>query len=297
MLNWYNMYEIYENGGLNLNKAKYKIILLYFLIIVANIIILSFSISLYYKQTKSEEVFNYYINENILNEPDTLYVTIKNTNDEKDKIDKEILEENYQTGIEDYYIKVNYEAQTVTIYAKDENGYYTNPIKAIICSTGTDTPQKGIYQITDFKKEWLTLYGGVYGQYCTQIVGNILFHSVPYFENENPASLEYLEYDKLGQPASLGCVRLKTEDAKWIFDNCKSGTMVEFYASENPGPLGKPKVKKISNYEELRNWDPTDEKDENPWKLYLEQERKKTENLKQVVTTIKQLTSYMKINN
>lgn len=295
MLNWYNMYEVYENGGLNLNKAKYKIILLFFVIIVANIMILSFCISLYYKQTKSEEIFNYYIKENMLNEPDTLYVTMKNTDDEKDETGKEILKEDYQTGTEDYYIKVNYEAQTVTIYAKDEDGYYSNPIKAMICSTGTDTPKGGIYKITNFKKEWLALYGGVYGQYCTQIVGNILFHSVPYFENENPASLEYLEYDKLGQPASLGCVRLKVEDAKWIFDNCKSGTIVEFYASENPGPLEKPKAEKISNYEELRNWDPTDEKEENPWKPYLEEERRKTENLKQVVTTIKQVASYMKI--
>ena len=92
----------------------------------------------------------------------------------------------------------------------------------MICSTGIDTPKEGIYEITSYKKEWLALQGNVYGKYCTQIVGDILFHSVPYMENYNSASLEYWEYDKLGQDVSLGCVRLKVEDAKWIFDNCES---------------------------------------------------------------------------
>lgn len=34
-----------------------------------------------------------------------------------------------------YYIKVNYGAQVVTIYKQDENGEYTIPYKAMVCST------------------------------------------------------------------------------------------------------------------------------------------------------------------
>ena len=50
-----------------------------------------------------------------------------------------------------------------------------------------------------------------------------------------------LEYNKLGSPASLGCVRLTTADAKWIYDNCKAGTKTLIYDNtETPGPLGKP---------------------------------------------------------
>lgn len=64
----------------------------------------------------------------------------------------------------------------------------------------------------------------------------------------------------------MGCVRLTVEDAKWIYDNCKSGTTVEFYSSEDPGPLGKPETQKISDNEELRGWDPTDPADDNPWR-------------------------------
>lgn len=191
---------------------------------------------------------------------------------------EENLEEIYPTGTTKYYIKVNCKSQTVNVYEKDENNKYSKPVKVMLCSTGVETPKTGVYKITSFKQEWLGLQGNVYGQYCTQIVGNILFHSVPYIEKNNPSSLEYWEYDKLGEEASLGCIRLTVESAKWIFDNCETGTQVEFYSSEDPGHLGKPETQKISDYsEELKNWDPTDEKQENPWIIYKKKVKEQEE--------------------
>ena len=107
--------------------------------------------------------------------------------------------------------------------------------------------------------------GNVYGQYGTRIINSILFHSVPY-EEQKKDTLEWWEYDKLGEKASAGCVRLTVEDAKWIYENCTPGTPVEFYKDENPGPLGKPKAQKIGQNENYRNWDPTDDDTQNPWK-------------------------------
>lgn len=191
---------------------------------------------------------------------------------------EENLEEIYPTGTTKYYIKVNCKSQTVNVYEKDENNKYSKPVKVMLCSTGVETPKTGVYKITSFKQEWLGLQGNVYGQYCTQIVGNILFHSVPYIEKNNPSSLEYWEYDKLGEEASLGCIRLTVESAKWIFDNCETGTQVEFYSSEDSGPFGKPETQKISDYsEELKNWDPTDEKQENPWIIYKKKVKEQEE--------------------
>ena len=46
-----------------------------------------------------------------------------------------------------YYIKVNYTANVVTIYGKDDSGNCTKPIKAMICSTGSATPKSGVYSI------------------------------------------------------------------------------------------------------------------------------------------------------
>ena len=193
--------------------------------------------------------------------------------EEKDNKKEEKKTDNTSTS--KYYIKVNYKAQVVTVYTKDEKGKYTKPVKAMVCSTGTYTPTSGVYK-TPHRYRWLRMVGGVYSQYCTQIVGDILFHSVPYLERGNHASLEYWAYDKLGTKASLGCVRLTCKDAKWIYDNCKLGTQVEFYASSNPGPLGKPSARKISNAPAyVRGWDPTDPASGNPWKKYLEEQENK----------------------
>lgn len=198
--------------------------------------------------------------QNIVNE-------IENTVDtqQEEKEEKKPTTPNKSSG-PTYYIKVNYGAQVVNIYKKDKDGNYTVPVKAMVCSTGTATPTSGVYSIPR-RWKWLRLQGYVWGHYTTQITGNILFHSVPYLREGENDSLEYWEYDKLGTPASAGCIRLQVKDAKWIYDNCAKGTKVEFYSSPNPGPLGKPSAKKISNSgEELRNWDPTDPASNNPWK-------------------------------
>lgn len=186
-----------------------------------------------------------------------------------------------QTSKKPYYIKVNYGAQVVTIYGLDEEGNYTKPVKAMVCSTGEYTPTSGVYKIPT-RWKWLRLQGYVWGHYSTQITGNILFHSVPYLRKGDPASLEYWEYDKLGTYASAGCVRLTVADAKWIYNNCANGTYVEFYSSSNPGPLGKPTAKKISNMpDELRNWDPTDSNPNNPWHTYKEEQDQSKEQVNQ----------------
>lgn len=196
--------------------------------------------------------------------------------DSKD-IDKTNNKNNNTNSSLPYYIKVNYGAQVVTIYTQDENGEYTVPYKAMVCSTGVATPTSGVYSIPA-RWEWLGLQGDVYGHYSTQIKGNILFHSVPYLRGDK-SSLEYWEYDKLGTYASAGCIRLTVADAKWIFYNCARGTKVEFYSSSNPGPLGKPSARKISSYPDyLRNWDPTDPDSSNPWHTYKNEDNKKENN-------------------
>ncbi|MCR5230664.1 MAG: L,D-transpeptidase family protein [Solobacterium sp.] len=163
-----------------------------------------------------------------------------------------------------FYIRVNRAANTVTVYDRNEDGTAGDPLKVMVCSTGDATPL-GSYP-TFAKYEWRALFGGVFGQYATAITGNILFHSVPYF-SMNKGDLEYLEYNKLGTAASMGCVRLSVTDAKWIYENCVLGTTVEFYDDEdNPGPLGKPVPIEIDVSSSSRGWDPTDPDPANPWK-------------------------------
>lgn len=143
-------------------------------------------------------------------------------------------------------IKVNKQMNCITIYKGNV------AIKAIVCSTGYATPV-GTFDLKS-KWRWKELIHDVYGQYSCHITGQILFHSVPY-DDPNIYKLLTSEYNKLGQTASAGCIRLTTADAKWIYDNCPTGTKVVIYNSEDPGPLGKPTAQKLPYGQ---TWDPTD---------------------------------------
>ena len=161
-----------------------------------------------------------------------------------------------------YYVRVNKKACVVTVYALDENGYYTVPLKSMICSPGQSTPI-GTFN-TKVKYRWRTLVGNVQGQYSTRIVDSFLFHSVPYYTtNENTLKGEQFNY--LGEAKSLGCIRLLVEDAKWIYDNCPLGTIVQIYENDIPGPFGKPTTIKIPTSGIFSCWDPTDPNQNNPW--------------------------------
>ena len=163
-----------------------------------------------------------------------------------------------------YYIKINRQQNVITVYEKNDNGEYTEPVRAILCSTGLyNATPKGVFHLSN-KYIWRELNGGVYGQYASRITGGVLFHSVPY-ASKNKSTLYWDKYNKLGQQASMGCVRLTVEDAKWIYDNCPSGTAVEVYDSEDPGPLGKPEAMKLDKDNANKGWDPTDPDENNPW--------------------------------
>ena len=98
--------------------------------------------------------------------------------------------------------------------------------------------------------------GPTWGQWVTQIYGGIYFHSVYYTKENNNNSLKTGAYNNLGRKASHGCVRLTCKDAKWLYDNCSSGTKVVIYNDSSvSGPLGRPSAYKLESW---HTWDPTD---------------------------------------
>lgn len=170
-----------------------------------------------------------------------------------------------------YYIMVNRQMNTVTVYTLDSKGYYSVPYKAMVCSCGRSghaTPT-GTYKTPNSRYTWRLMVDGSYGQYASRITGSILFHSACYTRT-SPSALMTEEYDMLGNHASLGCVRLQVADAKWIYDHCGTGTYVTIYDSSNPGALGKPQkaVDSISS-SPYKKWDPTDPATGNPWRFQI----------------------------
>ena len=146
-------------------------------------------------------------------------------------------------------IHVNRRKCVVTIYKG------STPVKAMICSTaknGTATPT-GTFTLKD-KLRWHELIGPSWGQYCSHITNDILFHSVTYSRYHDNRSLFASAYNNLGNPASAGCIRLQVIDAKWMYDNLPVGTTV-IISDNEPTPLGKPTISKIPS---TQNYDPTD---------------------------------------
>ena len=134
-----------------------------------------------------------------------------------------------------YFLAVNRDANVVTVYTADEDGRYTVPFMAMVCSGGVDTPLG--YFATPVDYQWRLLMGPSYGQYATRIFDSYLFHSVPYY-SQHKDDIEYDEYNLLGTSASLGCIRLEVVDVKWIYDNCPLGTPV--LIPRPPAPWASP---------------------------------------------------------
>ena len=187
--------------------------------------------------------------------------------EDEESDEEEFYEEEAESSKKLYSINVNRAQSTVTVYTYDDKGDYTVPVRAMLCSCGmkksTITGDFEIY----FKSEWHALYNNVYGQYISGISGDFLFHSVPYAEMGKKATLEIEEFNKLGQEASMGCVRLAVEDTKWIYENCPIGTHIKIYDSDKPEPLGRPEAIRI-NAKGL-GWDPTDRIGGNPYNSSL----------------------------
>ena len=151
-----------------------------------------------------------------------------------------------------YSVKVYKNSNYLVVFAADDKGNFNKPVKAMRCSCGNATPTGVFY--TPQKYRWLQMVGDTWAQWCTQIYGNFLFHSVPNWTH-SAFDLEVEEYNHLGETRSLGCVRLNCRDAKWMYDNCSLGMRVEITTKESTGPLPKPAGITIPYW---HSWDPTD---------------------------------------
>lgn len=108
------------------------------------------------------------------------------------------------------------------VYIKDGN----DVLYTMYCSSGIDdsTP-KGTFTICNRGDNFYNSSLKEGANYWTSFTPNsvYLFHSVPTTAN---GSYNVKEAQKLGKPASHGCIRLSVPDAKWINNNIPNGTQV-----------------------------------------------------------------------
>ncbi len=128
-----------------------------------------------------------------------------------------------------YLLKISLDDQRVYVYGLNSFGEYELD-REMICSTGlgNSTP-RGIFLSSRPLNRWHYFEKfECWAQYSYQIQGDILFHSVLY-SDRSERTLRSSSVYALGRKASHGCVRLKVEDAKWLFENCDRGTVVVIY--------------------------------------------------------------------
>ncbi|MDD7175151.1 MAG: peptidoglycan-binding protein [Clostridiales bacterium] len=133
-----------------------------------------------------------------------------------------------------YTLMVDVANQITRAYTYDENGEYTVLVREMICSTGTasnPTPL-GTTVMPSKRARWGYFpTWDSHAQYLTRIDSANAFHSVLYSAADE-TTLSVKSFEALGTPASHGCVRLLVSDAKWIYDNCKAGTIITVYEGE-----------------------------------------------------------------
>ena len=178
-----------------------------------------------------------------------------------------------------YYITVSLNSQIVKVYKRDSNGNPTGqPVKTFITSTGDKNDKSKATPVTRFvildndirdvsKYRWC--YANPWVQYATRLyyINNLrdngfdgyftgfMFHSELYSEQNNH-TLQAKEWNKLGYPCSHGCMRMQAVDAKWIYENCHSGSIVDVIDGEPEPELWK--QLKPALIPENQNYDPTD---------------------------------------
>ncbi|MBR3645656.1 MAG: L,D-transpeptidase [Lachnospiraceae bacterium] len=225
------------------------------------------------RQSSSSVIEEASVENNLLHETSSAKDNTANTQTKKKvkKKKKELTEKDYEKLIDfdaehPFVIKVNRTNNYVCIYGIDKNGRYSIPYKIFRCSVGLyegSTPV-GCFFTSD-KYEWRMMVDYSYAQYAIRINGPIMLHSVPY-NTARKNDLEVDQFNLLGEPASLGCIRLSVADIKWIYDNCPDRTQVVIYDNDKErAPLKLPKKLKAVSAGEYAGWDPTDPDTNNPY--------------------------------
>ena len=131
-----------------------------------------------------------------------------------------------------YRVDVDIVNQIVTVYENKDGGAI---VMQGLCSSGADdaTPL-GNFKMPEKKRdgereEWFHFraFGG-YARYATRIHYDVMFHSLLYNRPKESAINEQSVRD-FGYPVSHGCIRMRTEDAKFIAQNCPVGTRVRIH--------------------------------------------------------------------
>lgn len=131
-----------------------------------------------------------------------------------------------------YRVDVDIVNQIVTVYENRDGGAI---VMQGLCSSGAeDATPLGSFKMPEKERdgereEWFHFraFGG-YARYATRIHYDVMFHSLLY-NRPNESAINQQSVRDFGYPVSHGCIRMRTEDARFIAQNCPVGTRVNIH--------------------------------------------------------------------
>ena len=154
-----------------------------------------------------------------------------------------------------YYLYVEKGSFTLTIYGKDSNFDYTVVVRQYKIGHGDTKTPVGKFTLSNTRHRWYTFRLGGSVQYATAYWGNLYIHS-PLYGTENAWNMWPKYYNGeygIGTAHTGGCLRMVTEAAKFIYENCPPGTTLEI-VNGSPRGTTSPDVPPMVKY----GYDPTD---------------------------------------
>lgn len=126
------------------------------------------------------------------------------------------------SGIDANHLQINVDLKKQRVYIYANN----NLVYTMIVSSGmNNSTPKGDFRIGHRGYHFYNRTEGMGGDYWVGFIeSKYLFHSVPTRANFGDYIVK--EAQKLGVPASHGCVRLSVPDANWFYTNIPDGTAV-----------------------------------------------------------------------
>ena len=154
-----------------------------------------------------------------------------------------------------YYLYVEKGSYTLTIYKADDRGEYTEVVAAYRIAHGGNKTPAGSFTLGGDRERWHEFPDGGFVQFATRYHKRLYIHS-PLYGEENNGYMWPKYYDGelgIGKESTGGCLRMVTEAARFIYENCPEGTVLEIV---NGAPKGTTSDEVPSRNGE--RYDPTD---------------------------------------
>lgn len=136
-----------------------------------------------------------------------------------------------------YYLYVEKGSFTLTIYQKGADGTYSDVYKTYRIAHGGNKTPAGTFTLGGDRERWHEFPDGGFVQFATRYHNRLYLHSPLYGEEDNGYMWpKYYDGELgIGKESTGGCLRMVTEAARFIYENCPEGTVLEIV---NGSPKG-----------------------------------------------------------